>query len=150
MCKASLCKKQDGNKMQMHISTGAAVMESTAVFTTSTCSCRCFSTLLWQAGQSAHEHAIMLGPKTTIASEWDLSEESYCHEAHQSSTPGVKTVKPCITMSTHYAGCPAEAGVMSIWQRGFIRRSWIPSRSTSGFSSHPSSRLDSRLQWPVQ
>ena len=54
------------------------------------------------------------------------------------------TMKPCTMMSTYYAGCLAKAGAKSRWQSSFTRRSWLPSRSTPGFSGHPSSRQDSR------
>ena len=64
-------------------------------------------------------------------------------------TPGIKTSKPCTMMSTYNAGCPAKAGAKSRWQSGLARRSWLPSRSASGFSGHPSSRQDSRCSsWP--
>ena len=94
------------------------------------------------SSQSAHEHAICQG-QWEPSPEWDLLAEPLPWSSSV-LTPGIKTSKPCIVMSTNYARCQVEAGVKGRWQSGLVRRFCIPSRSASGFSGHPSSRWGSR------
>ena len=131
--------------MQMHTSRSSSY-GPTAVFTMSTCFWKCSNTLWWPAevpmrvqSAGAKEGHCLSGTFQQDLPPWNLSI----------MTPGTETLKPCTMMSTYYAGCLVKAGAKSRWQSGFARRSWLPSRSTSGFSSHPSSRWDSRCSdWP--
>ena len=97
--------------------------------------------------QSAHEHAIHWGWRQQLP-EWNFWQNLLPWSSSM-TTPGIKTLKPCTMMSTYYIGCLDEADAKNRWQRSFTRRSWLPSRSTSGFSDHPSSRQDSTCSsWP--
>ena len=107
----------------------------------STCFCKCSKMLQWSA-------------KVPMNMQFAGAEEGHCLSgtfwqnllpwSSSMMTPGIKTSKPCTMMSNYYADCLAEAGAKSRGQSSFARRSWLPSRSTSGFSSQPSSRWDSR------